>query len=312
MKFTIPDELMFLKNSKAIQHQSTLSLKDKVVVLTGATSGIGLACAHRFASDEARLILVVRSAQKGNDLKAELIQKYNTTVDVVIADFQVFDSIRAAANTVLELTDSIDVLINNAGIHSTKLIVGPSGFDQVLTINHLSPFLLTQLLYPALVKTQGRIIYVNSEGHRFASFKMDDLLWKKRHYTGLRSYGASKTAQLLSVLEMAKQAKKDGVTIIAMHPGDVKSNIGKNNGWLYRTFSKFVIQPFLKPVEVASNALHFLSVDPSIKNNSGKFYHLTLLENPAAHATNSTYAKRVVEASYTWVELTTSELKKMP
>lgn len=310
MKFTYPDELMFLKNSKAKQQHSELSLKGKVVVLTGATSGIGLATAHRFAQDKAHLILVIRNKQKGTKLKEELINQYNIHVDIVLADFLNFESIQAAAQEILSLTQTIDVLISNAGIHSTKLVVGASGFDNVLTVNHLSSFLFTHLLYPALVKKQGRVIYVNSEGHRFASFKSDDLLWKKRHYTGLRSYGASKTAQLLCVLEMAKQAESDNVTIIAMHPGDVKSNIGKNNGWLYRTFSKYAIQPFLKNVEVASNALHYLSVDPSITRNSGKFYHLTLLENPAKHASNATLAKEVYQKSCLWVNLSSNQLKK--
>jgi NAD(P)-dependent dehydrogenase (short-subunit alcohol dehydrogenase family) len=310
MKFNLPDELIFFRNSRAVQHHSLLSLENKVVVLSGATSGIGLATARRFAQDMAHLILIVRNEQKGLNLKKELSEQYNTKIDVVIADFQKFDSIQTAAQEILNLTDTIDVLINNAGIHSITLVQSPSGFDQVLTVNHLSTFLLTHLLYPALVNAKGKVIYVNSEGHRFASFKPDDLMWKKRHYTGLRSYGASKTAQLLCVLAMAKQSEVDNVTIIAMHPGDVRSNIGKNNGWVYRTFSKFFIQPFLKKVDVASNALHYLSVDPLIKNNNGKFYHLTILEKPAPHAIDVAHSEFVYQQSCTWVGLPTNELKK--
>lgn len=303
MKFNLPDELIFLKNSRAIQHVSSLSLENKVIVLSGATSGIGLATAHRFAKDKAHLILIVRNKQKGIKLQKELIKQYNAKVKLIIADFQRFETIREASQRILKYTDRIDILINNAGIHSTTLKVSPSGFDQVLTVNYLSPFILTHLLFPALAVAKGRVIFVNSEGHRFASFKPDDLLWKKRRYTGLRSYGASKTAQLLSVQALAKRSKSHGVTVIAMHPGDVKSNIGKNNGWLYRTFSRFFIQPFLKNVDGASNALHYLSAEKSIENNSGKFYHLTIVEKPASFANNAERAEEIYELTCEWTQV---------
>lgn len=302
--FQYPEELMFLKNRKRDQLHSDEQLTNKTIVLTGATSGIGLSSAHRLATAGAHLILVVRNLEKGEALKRVLVEKYQIDVELVYADFERFETVREAAQTILMRYPLIDILINNAGIHSTKYRTCPTGYEQVLSVNHLSPFLFTQLLYPNIKKAEaGRIIFVNSEGHRFSSFDINDITWTKRHYTGLRSYGASKSAQLLSVLELSKRAAQDNVSVIAMHPGDVKSNIGQNNGWLYRLFSHFFIQPVLQDVSVASNAIHFLCADASIPFNSGKFYHLTHIETPAKHVLDSTYALEVYQQSCAWLKL---------
>jgi NAD(P)-dependent dehydrogenase (short-subunit alcohol dehydrogenase family) len=301
-----PDELIFLKNRKSPQKQSNLDLKDKRVVLTGATSGIGLATAHRLAKAQAELILIVRDHVRGQALKQELIDLYGVKVDLVIADFLEFETVRQAADSILNKYKKIDILINNAGIHSTKYKTSPSGFEQVLATNHLASFLLTQLLYPLIRNAQGRIIFVNSEGHRFSRFIIEDIEWKKRHYTGLRSYGASKTAQLLAAQALAKRSVKDKVCVISMHPGDVKSRIGQNNGWLYRLFSRFFIQPILQDVMVASDALHFLSVDPSVLEHPGEFYHLTLIEKPAKHAQDEAFAEKVYQQTCAWLKLESS------
>jgi len=302
-----PDELMFLKNRKRDQHHSDKTLTDKVVVLSGATSGIGLATAHRLAKAHAHLVLVVRNLEKGEALKETLVEAYGVQVELVYADFERFETVHAAAQKILSTHRRIDILINNAGIHSTKYRSSPSGFEHVLTTNHLSPFLLTQLLYPSLKRAhEGRIIFVNSEGHRFSRFDPHDISWTKRHYTGLRSYGASKSAQLLCVLELAKRTANDKVSVIAMHPGDVKSNIGQNNGWLYRLFSHLIIQPVLQDVAVASNALHFLCVDESIKQNSGQFYHLTHIEAPAKHVLDPKQALETYLQSCLWLNIETT------
>jgi len=117
----------------------------------------------------------------------------------------------------------------------------------VFCVNHLAPFLLTNLLLDRMVKSApSRIIQVNSEGHRFNGLKVDDINWTKRFYTGLRSYGASKTAQLLTVWQLAKELEGTGVTINAMHPGGVRTNIGNDNGKLYRLFLPNVTWHFPK------------------------------------------------------------------
>ena len=125
----------------------------------------------------------------------------------------------------------------------------------------------------------------------------DDLDWGKRHYTGLRSYGASKTAQLLTVWEFADQLRGTGVTINAVHPGDVKTNIGHNNGWLYRFFTRYVTGLFLKDAAISGNAIGYLVSAPEMADISGRFFHLTNEEKPAVHALDRTMGKQIWDIS---------------
>ncbi len=128
------------------------------------------------------------------------------------------------------------------------------------------------------------IIQVNSEGHRFGGLDVDDLTWKRRHGTGLRGYGASKTAQFLCVWEFADRLAESGVTINAVHPGAVRRRIGSNNGPLYRLYSKAVIQPFLKDPAISGESIYYLAAAPEMADTSGRFFNLTIEEKPTAQA----------------------------
>lgn len=144
-----------------------------------------------------------------------------------------------------------------------------------------------------LESSPSRIIQVNSEGHRFNGLNINDLNWEKRFYTGLRSYGASKTAQLLTVWELAKELEDTCVTINAMHPGGVKTNIGNDNGRLYRWFLHNVTWHFLKDPKISGDALYYLASASELSKVSGKFYNLTTLEKPADHALDKENQKKI-------------------
>jgi NAD(P)-dependent dehydrogenase (short-subunit alcohol dehydrogenase family) len=124
----------------------------------------------------------------------------DTDIDIFIADFKELGQVRKTAEEIRDKYDKIDVLINNAGMHSTKLTRTAAGHETVFCVNHLASFLFTMLLQDKMKESApSRIIQVNSEGHRFNGLDPDDLDWRKRHYTGLGGYGASKTAQLMTV-----------------------------------------------------------------------------------------------------------------
>ena len=205
---------------------------------------------------------------------------------------------RTVAAELIKTYPRIDVLINCAGMHATKRTWTPAGHETVFCVNHLASFLLTYLLIDHLKQNApARILQINSEGHRFNGLDPTDLDWKRRHYTGLRSYGASKTAQLLTVWEFADRLRGSGVTINAMHPGDVKTGIGSNNGWLYRTYTKYVTGLFLKDVSISGPAIGYLVSAPELATVSGQFFHLTREEIPAKHALDREMGKRVWELS---------------
>jgi NAD(P)-dependent dehydrogenase (short-subunit alcohol dehydrogenase family) len=172
------------------------------------------------------------------------------------------------------------------------------GYEAAFAVNHLASFLLTSLLLKRLVESApSRIIQVNSEGHRFNGLRLDDLDWQKRRYNGYLGYGASKTAQLMTVWELNDLLNDKGVTINAMHPGAVRSNIGTNNGPFYNWFSRYLIQPGLKSPVISGEALYYLASSPDLEGVSGKFFNLTNEEIPAPHARNRDLGRKVFQES---------------
>jgi retinol dehydrogenase-13 len=285
MNIKYPEELNFLNSGKQSIQISDVSIQGKVVVLTGATSGVGLQTAYECAKHGAHLILVARSESKANAVAKTCIERGAHHVDIVIANLSLLAQVRHCAQEIEKLTPSIDVLIHSAGMHSTKRILTSEGLEIVFALNHLASFLLTVLLIPQLKHNQqSQVLFINSEGHRFNGLNLNDLNWKKRLYTGLRSYGASKTAQLLCMLELNDRLMNTNIVVNAMHPGDVKTNIGQNNGWFYRLFSKLFIQPILKDPHQSGQAIYTLISKPEYAYARNAFYHYTTLELVARHA----------------------------
>ncbi len=298
MRMKLPEQLMFLKNRKAPQKTSDISLEGKLCVISGSTSGVGYEALKRLASKKARIVMVGRNPEKARAIKQEVEALYPVKIDYVIADFSDLDQVRHAADVILDRYEKIDVLINSVGIHSTKKRYTKDGFERVFCVNHLSTFLFTMRLLDRMVESApARIIQVNSEGHRFNGLRVSDLNWKKRIYTGLRSYGASKTAQLFTVFELAKRLEHTNCTINAMHPGGVRTNIGNNNGRLYRWFLHHVLWHFLKDPKISGEAIDYLASAQELAGVSGKFFNLTREEKPARHALNPKKQKQIWEKS---------------
>lgn len=293
-KRKLPDELMFLENRKAIQKTTTASMADKVCIVSGSTSGVGLAAIKRLAQAGAHIVMVCRNQAKAENIRKEIVNIFNIPIDIIQSDFSDLQTVRKAADTIIKDYPHIDILINSAGIHSTSRIVTKEGFELVFCVNHLAPFLLTYLLFERLIQSApARIIQVNSEGHRFGGLDLDDLNWEHRRYFGLRGYGASKVAQLLTTWEFADRLKGSGVTINAMHPGDVKTNIGNNNGPLYRWFLHHVTWHTLKDPIISGEALYYLAAAPEMADVSGRFFHLTIDEKPTPPALDRVVGKKI-------------------
>jgi NAD(P)-dependent dehydrogenase (short-subunit alcohol dehydrogenase family) len=231
-------------------------------------------------------------------VKEELESEYEVDVDLFFADFSDLNQVRQAAALILERYFRVDVLINNAGLHSTRRELTAAGIELVFCVNHLASFLLTRLLLKRiLASSPARILYINSQGHRFGGLDLTDLNWEKRRYLGLKSYGASKVAQLLTIWEFAEQLADSGVTINAMHPGSVTSNIGMNNGFLYRFYKRYILSPFLKNPELSGEAIYYLIASPEMASVSGKFFNQTIEEKPASFALDREVGKQVWDIS---------------
>ncbi len=299
-----PDELIFMKNSRAVQKETHASMLGQLSVITGATSGVGLSAARVLAAAKSNLVMVCRNKEKALPIQAELMNTHGIQVDIVVADFSKFNEVKSAADQIMKTYPKIDVLINSVGIHSTRKLFNEDGIELCFAVNHLSTFLFTKLLMPKLIKDgKSRIIQINSEGHRFSGVKLKDINFKRRIYTGLKGYGQSKTAQLLTTIELVKQLKGSEVTINCCHPGAVKTAIGSNNGFLYRFFFKHVTSHFLKDPIISGKAIYYLAADPELDGISGRFFNLTIDEKPAKHATDESMSPKVYELSMNLVGL---------
>jgi NAD(P)-dependent dehydrogenase (short-subunit alcohol dehydrogenase family) len=276
-----------IRNNKRDPKICTNDFRDRLVVISGATSGIGYYTAKKFASHGANLLCINRNKKKSEALKAEIEEEYGVSCEYIIADLSNLQDIYNTAEKLGEIDIPIDVLIHNAGIYLTKRELTAEGFDKVFIVNHLSSFVINLLLYKKL-KSQGktRIILVNSEGHRFAAWGLrpDDLNWEKRRYSGLKSYGSAKLAQLLSMLLLAEYFKPSGVTINALHPGAVRSESGLENDAFYRWKKKHLYDKTLRPADISAESIYYLGVSDEIAGVSGKFFNLTTEEEPAPPA----------------------------
>jgi NAD(P)-dependent dehydrogenase (short-subunit alcohol dehydrogenase family) len=172
-------------------------------------------------------------------------------------------------------------------VHLTKKQLTDEGYDKVFVVNHLSSFIINVLLSEKLKSQEkARIILVNSEGPRFAAWglHLDDLNWEKRRYSGLKSYGSAKLAQLQSMIIFDEYFSDSGVTVNAMHPGAVRSETGRENGAFYRWIKRNFYDKILRSTEISAESIYYLGASAAIDGISGKFFNLTEEEEPAPPA----------------------------
>lgn len=289
-----------IRNLQSKPDRCSDDFNHRLVVITGATSGIGYTVARKFASHGADLLFINRNEQKSKELCETLKNEYNTNSTYLIADFLKLSEIRSAAHKLAILDRDIDVLVHNAGVYITNRIITEDNLEAVFQTNYLSTFILNYVLKEKLKKQQnGRILFVNSEAYRFAAFglHMDDLSWNDHHYSGIQSYGAAKLAQLLSMMKFDEYFKGSTITINAMHPGNVKTNSGQNNGKIYKFLKKILIDKSAQPLELSAEAIYYLCVSSDLEKKSNRFFNLTTDEELAPPALDRMAAEKLWEIS---------------
>jgi NAD(P)-dependent dehydrogenase (short-subunit alcohol dehydrogenase family) len=303
-----------IRNNRRDPKTCTDDFSGKLVVITGATSGIGYLTAREYASCGANLLCINRNPEKSEKLKTEIENEFKVSCDYKIADLSLLQDVHRVAKELADLSVPIDVLIHNAGVYLTKRGITPDGIEKLFAVHYLSSFIINFILMDKLKSQEkARIILVNSEGHRFAAWglRLDDLNWERRRYSGLKSYGSAKTAQLLSMIIFDEQFQNTGVSINAMHPGAVKTDTGQENGRFYRWFKKNVFEKTLKSPEISARALYYLGVSKEIEGISGKFFNLTTEEEPAPPALDREVAIELWQKSLEMAGKQVSETRQM-
>lgn len=276
-----------ISNNRKDPKICTEDFKNKTVVITGATSGIGYHTVRKYASHGANILCINRNIEKSEALCKEIEQEFGVKCNYKIADLSSLIDIKRVAEELATMDSPIDVLIHNAGIYLTEKKLTSDGLESVFVVHYLSTFIINYRLSEKLKsQRKARIIMVGSEGHRFAAWglQLDDLNWEKRRYSGLKSYGSAKTSQLLSMIIFDEDFQNSGVTINSMHPGAVKTETGQENGRVYRWFKRNFFDKTLKSPELSAEALYYLGVSKEMDGVSGKFFNLTTVEEPAPPA----------------------------
>jgi NAD(P)-dependent dehydrogenase (short-subunit alcohol dehydrogenase family) len=304
-EYNVPDQMAMIRNNRLDPKICSDTCSDKLVVITGATSGIGHVTARKYASQGASLLCINRNLEKSQALKTEIEAEFGVPCDFRIVDLSILQEVRRLAEELKQLPTPIDVLIHNAGVYLTRKEVTPDGFEKVFMVHYLSSFMINLWLLDKLKSQErARIILVSSEAHRFAAWglRVDDLNWEKRRYSGLKGYGSAKLAQLLSMIIYADYCKGTGVTINAMHPGAVKTGTGQENGPVYRWFKRNFLDRNLRPAEISAEALYYLGVSRDMEGICGKFFNLTQEEIPAPPALDKGAAYELWEKSLAYVD----------
>ena len=272
-------------------------LSGKTVVLTGASSGIGRATALGLADEGARLFLVGRTPERCEETLA-LIRGRRDGPDPVMlrADLSSQKELRRLADELLARAERIDVLVNNAGVTLLERELTVDGIEATFATNHLAYFLLTGLLLPRLRESApARIVNVASDAHRFGRLDLEDLQ-NERHYRALRVYGQSKTANILFTQELARRIAGSGVTANALHPGGIRSGLGRSDGAAMELVRKLVGLFLKTPEEGARTSIH-LACARELEGVSGRYFAKCRERTPAAHARDPELARRLWERS---------------
>ena len=277
------------------------SLSGKNYVVTGANSGIGLFAARRFAELGANVALVCRNEQRGQKAVAELVAATgNEKISLYLADFSSLASVAEMADSLLLDIPAIDVLCNNAGGANASRTTTDEGFETTFVSNHLSSFLLTKKLLPAILKAAdedlARIIFTSSYGHFNSALDFDDL-GLEEGYSTLKAYGRSKLMNLLTARELQSRLTGKNVVTSSFHPGTVRTPIWNKGGVPARLLG-LVMYPFMKSVEQGSDTFIWLasSQDPASRGADGHYFYERKRAQVAKFATDEE-AKRLWQLS---------------
>jgi NAD(P)-dependent dehydrogenase (short-subunit alcohol dehydrogenase family) len=272
-------------------------MNNRICMVTGATSGIGLVTARALAQRGATVIVAGRDPEKGAATVARIQQETgNRAVELMLADLSVQDQVRQMAREFQQRHSRLDVLVNNAGAFFWRRRLSADGIEMTFAVNHLSVFLLTNLLLDTLkASAPARIVNVSSTSHRSAHIDFDDL--EGRHqYRGMAAYGRSKLVLLLFTYELARRLQGTQVTVNALHPGFVATRIGQNNGWPFKLASPLLKLIARSPEEGAQTSI-YLATSPEVEGVSGQYFVDARAVPSAPTSYDKTAAQRLWEIS---------------
>ena len=272
-------------------------MRGKLCMVTGATSGIGKETAQVLAQAGAEVVVVGRNREKSETTVDRIKQQTgNPAVEYMLADLSSQAEIRQLAETFKRQHERLDVLVNNAGAFFLWRQKSVDGIEMTFALNHLGCFLLTILLLDTLkASTPARVINVSSDSHEGETIDFDHLQGK-RIYNGFRAYGESKLANIYFTYELSRRLEGTGVTVNAMHPGFVATNIGTNNGWVVRAIRP-LMDLFALSAEEGADTINYLAISKEVERITGKYFIKRKAVPSSSISYDESLARRLWQAS---------------
>jgi retinol dehydrogenase 12 len=270
-------------------------MNGKVCVVTGATSGIGKAAATALAGLGAQVVLVARDRQKAEAVAGRIGAHSTLPPRVEIADLAVMEQVRALAGR-LNALERVDVLVNNAGLILGERRGTPDGYEHVFAVNHLAPFLLTNILLPKLTASApARVVTVTSDAHTNARLDLADPNCE-HGWDSWRSYANSKLANILFTRELARRLEGTGVTANCVHPGVVRTGFGRDSKPLLRV-GIAIARPFFLSPDRGADTVVYLASSPEVAGKTGGYYVKRQQREPSSAARDDATARHLWEIS---------------
>lgn len=279
-------------------------MRGRIALVTGANSGMGLATTVELALKGAKVIMVCRNRQRGEEALAAAKQKsHSEDIELMLCDLASLESIRSFAEEFTRKYPILDILINNAGVVTIKRQLTKDGFEMDLGVNHLGHFLLTNLLLePLKAAEQGRIVVVASGAYKIGALHYEDPTLERR-FNPAKAYARSKLANILFTKELAARLQGTRVTVNCVHPGAVGTNIGVNRETGFgKSILKLLSYFFLTPEQGADTAI-YLATEPDLQEVTGQYYYRRKNQKLTPRAQNKQEAKRLWQWSQEQVGL---------
>ena len=283
----------------------TWDVNRKTILVTGATSGIGLEASVELARSGAKMVLVGRNPEKTRGAVEDVKTRSGASdVTHLLCDFSSQEAIRRLAADYRNRHDRLDVLVNNAGtVYRTRTLT-PDGIEATFAVNHLGYFLLTNLLLDLIEKSApSRIVTVASIGHRGGTLDFDNLGFERGGYRIMRAYARSKLANVLFAAELSRRLAGTGVTSNSLHPGGVNTNIWSGAPAYMKPFITLLLKPFLISAKEGGDTIVQLAADPALDGVTGRYFEKKRPVAPAPLAEDKALARRLWEVSARLVKL---------
>lgn len=271
------------------------TLNDKIVIVTGANSGMGMATSAVLADMGATVVMLCRSEKRGKEALCSLLEKPDRKLELMLCDLGDFSSIKAFADLFRAKYQRLDILVNNAGFISLDRQTTKDGLERQFGVNHMGHFLLTMKLVD-LVPCGGRIVNVSSGAHKTGNIHFEDINLTKG-FNVIKAYSQSKLANVLFTRELARRLKDKGITVNCCHPGAVATNIGISRDTGFGKTITGMLKPFFQTPEQGARTAIYLASSKEVQDISGEYFYKCKIAKSSKRSKDMELAKRLLEVS---------------